>query len=70
LGITVLPRLALPELNLQGLQVRAIREDNAQRKIGLLYRRDRILWPSTRHFIEHLRAVIPIVEAALPPLEL
>ena len=69
LGITVLPRLALPELNLQGLQVRAIRADNAQRKIGLLYRRDRILGPSTRHFIEHLRAVIPIVEAALPPLE-
>lgn len=69
LGVAVLPRLALPELNLQGLQVRAIRADNAQRKIGLLYRRDRVLGPSTQHFIEHLRAVIPAVEAALPPLE-
>lgn len=68
LGVAVLPRLALTELNLNGLQVQPIHAANAQRQLGLLYRRDRVLGPSTQYFVEQLRAMAPVVEALLPAL--
>ncbi|QNP47285.1 LysR family transcriptional regulator [Diaphorobacter aerolatus] len=68
LGVALLPRLALPELNLDGLVARPIFAPNARRVIGLMHRRDRVLGPATRYFIEQLRAVIPGVESGLLPL--
>jgi len=69
LGVAILPRLALPELNLTGLAARPISSATAKRTIGLLYRRDRILNPATKVFVEHLNAIVPGVEADLLPLE-
>jgi len=68
LGITLLPRLALPALPLNGLLSRPLAEDSARRTIGLLHRRDRHLSPAARAFAEQLRPVARRVEAALPPL--
>lgn len=69
LGVAVLPRLSLPELNLRGLSARAVASPSARRVIGLLYRRDRVLAPATQRFMEHLKAVVPAVEAQLLPLK-
>lgn len=68
LGVALLPRLALPELNLQGLIARPIHAPNAHRDIGLMHRRDRVLGPATRYFIEQLRSVTGDVERSLLPL--
>ncbi|WP_059413619.1 LysR family transcriptional regulator [Cupriavidus basilensis] len=68
-GITVLPRLALPELNMDGLQSKPLQEASARRTIGLLHRRDRSLSPAAEAFASQLRAVIADVEKTLPPLE-
>ncbi|MBF5005173.1 LysR family transcriptional regulator [Diaphorobacter caeni] len=69
LGVALLPRLALPELNLQGLVARPIHAPNAHREIGLMHRRDRVLGPATRYFIEQLRRVTGDVERSLLPLD-
>ena len=69
LGVALLPRLALPELNLNGLVARPISAPNARRNIGLMHRRDRVLGPATRYFIEQLRGVIGEVERGLLPLD-
>ncbi|WP_020200606.1 MULTISPECIES: LysR family transcriptional regulator [Cupriavidus] len=68
-GITVLPRLALPELNMDGLQSKPLQEASARRTIGLLHRHDRSLSPAAEAFASQLRAVIADVEKTLPPLE-
>ena len=68
LGVAVLPRLSLPELNLGGLQARVISSASARRMIGLVHRRDRVLAPATRRFVEHLCKVAPAVEAELLPM--
>ncbi|MPM43838.1 HTH-type transcriptional regulator GltC [bioreactor metagenome] len=68
LGVALLPRLALPELNLNGLVARPIAAQNAQRDIGVMHRRDRVLGPATRFFIEQLRGVVAQVERGLLPL--
>ena len=69
LGVALLPRLALPELNLNGLIARPIFAHNARRDIGLMHRRDRVLGPATRYFIEQLRNVVGTVERGLLPLD-
>lgn len=69
LGIALLPRLSLPELNLKGLIARAICSAGARRTIGVVHRRDRVLCPATFRFIEHLHAVVPVVEAKLIPID-
>ena len=63
LGVAVLPRLALPEFNLQGLSVRTIAAPGARRTIGLVHRRDRVLSPAIERFLEQLYGVVPAVEA-------
>lgn len=68
LGVAVLPRISLPDLNLDGLGARVIDAANAHRSIGLLYRRDRVLSPAIQRFVEHLHKVAPEVEAGMPPL--
>lgn len=68
LGITVLPRLALPELNLTGLLSKPLNETSARRTIGLMHRRDRSLSPAAQAFHEQLTTVIGEVEKRLPPL--
>lgn len=69
LGVAVLPRVSLADLNLTGLATRPISSASARRSIGLMVRRDRVLGPATQRFIEHLKAVAPQVEALMPPLE-
>lgn len=68
LGITVLPRLALPELNLDGLASKPLNEASAKRTIGLLHRHDRSLSPAAQVFAARLTGVIAQVEKKLPPL--
>lgn len=69
LGVTVLPRLALPELNLQGLLNKPIQDLNAKRTIGVLHRQDRSLSPAAQLFVDRLVEVIKMVEKKLPPLQ-
>jgi LysR family transcriptional regulator, carnitine catabolism transcriptional activator len=69
LGVALLPRLSLPELNLKGLIARAIWSAGARRTIGVVYRRDRVLGPAMLRFIEHLHAAVPAVEAKLIPID-
>ena len=68
LGVAVLPRLALPELNLRGLLTRTISASDARRVIGLLSRNDRMHNAASRAFVDALVAVVPEVEAALSPM--
>lgn len=57
LGITVLPSLALPELNLTGLVARPLADDSARRTIGVLHRRDRTLSAAANAFAAQLAIV-------------
>lgn len=68
LGITVLPRLALPELNLHGLVNKPLNDATARRTIGVLHRHDRSLSPAAQVFVSFLESVITQVEKKLPPL--
>lgn len=68
LGITVLPRLALPELNLKGMVSKPLKDASAARTIGLLHRRDRNLSPAAQVFLAKLGSVVEQVEKKLPPL--
>ncbi len=69
LGVAVLPRLCLPELNLKCLAAAPIWSATARRTIGIVHRRDRVLGPAIMRFIEHVHAVVPAVEAQLLPLD-
>jgi LysR family transcriptional regulator, carnitine catabolism transcriptional activator len=68
LGVAVLPRLALPELDLEGLTAIPITSLGARRTIGLLHRRDRVFGPATERFVAHLQKIVPSVEDSLLPL--
>lgn len=68
LGVAVLPRLSLPELNLERLTAIPIASPGARRTIGLLHRRDRVLGPATERFVEHLKKIVPTLEGSLLPL--
>lgn len=68
LGITLLPRLALPELNLSGLLSKPLKDASARRTIGLLHRRDRSLSPAAQAFAAQLNKVAGQVEKTFPPL--
>ncbi|MYN14367.1 LysR family transcriptional regulator [Pusillimonas sp. TS35] len=57
LGIAVLPRLPLSALPMGKLQHRAIDEESARRRIGVVYRQNRHLSPASRAFIAQLKAV-------------
>lgn len=57
LGITVLPSLALPELNLTGLVARPLADDSARRTIGVLHRRDRTLSAAAKAFVAQIAMV-------------
>lgn len=57
LGITVLPALALPELDLSGLVACQLSDVSAKRTIGVLYRRDRSLSAAATAFVTQLTAV-------------
>ena len=68
LGVTVLPRLALPELNLQGLIAIALANASARRTIGIVRRHDRGLSPASLAFIPQLNRVVARIEKKLPGL--
>jgi DNA-binding transcriptional LysR family regulator len=68
MGITVLPRLAVPELNLQGLLVIALGDVSARRVIGLVRRKNRELSPASLAFIPQLNTVVGSLEKKLPPM--
>ena len=70
LGITILPALALPELNLAGLVARPLSDSSARRTIGVLHRRDRILSAAAKAFVVQLAAIaeqnVPAAAASRP----
>lgn len=57
LGITVLPALALPELDLHGLMSCGLHDASARRTIGMLHRRDRSLSSAAAAFSGKLAGV-------------
>lgn len=69
LGVAILPRVALPELNLRGLVARPLEAASARRSIGLVHRRDRTLTPALQRLIEHMEKVLPAVERTLLPIK-
>jgi LysR family carnitine catabolism transcriptional activator len=67
LGVSVLPRLALPELNLNGLVCVPLYDDSARREIGILSRKDRSLSPAAQALEACLcQAAAEIVPKLLP----
>lgn len=69
LGVSVLPRLALPELNLAGLLCTPLYDDSARREIGILHRRDRPLSPAAQALEKCLRAGVDDVTPRLLPYQ-
>jgi DNA-binding transcriptional LysR family regulator len=69
LGITLLPRLMLPELNLHGLVVRRLGVSSALRCIGIVHRHDRSLKPAAQRFVECLSNLVPQIESMLHGFE-
>lgn len=61
LGITVLPSLALPELNLNGLTACRLADESARRTIGVLHRSDRSLSAAGTALADQLAAVARLV---------
>lgn len=68
LGVSVLPRLALPELNLAGLRAAALCDASARRYIGLLHRRDRSLSPAAQALVAELGIAMENIARQLLPL--
>ncbi|WZB73842.1 LysR substrate-binding domain-containing protein [Achromobacter insuavis] len=68
LGVSVLPRLALPELNLAGLRAAALCDASARRAIGLLHRRDRSLSPAAQALAMQLETAMDEIARRLLPL--
>ncbi|MHB1122630.1 MAG: LysR family transcriptional regulator [Ramlibacter sp.] len=66
LGITVLPALALPELDLAGLVACRLSDASARRTIGVLHRRDRSLSAAANAFANQLATTAK--ETAAPKL--
>ena len=69
LGITVLPSLALPELDLKGLLACRLADASARRTIGILHRKDRSLSAAASAFATQLADVAASVvkDAAARP---
>lgn len=59
LGITLVPSLALPAIQLEGLCSRRLSDKSAYRPIGLLHRHDRHLSPAAELFATMLERHIP-----------
>ncbi|CAB3640359.1 MAG: LysR family transcriptional regulator [Achromobacter pulmonis] len=68
LGVSVLPRLALPELNLAGLRAAPLCDASARRAIGLLHRRDRSLSPAAQALAAQLATAMQAISRRLLPL--
>lgn len=68
LGVSVLPRLALPELNLSGLRCTPLGDASARRYIGLLHRRDRSLSPAAQALVAQLANAMADIQPRLLPL--
>ena len=68
LGVSVLPRLALPELNLAGLRAAPLCDASARRAIGLLHRRDRSLSPAAQALAAELETAMDEIVRRLLPL--
>lgn len=62
LGITIVPRLALPGLHLEGLAARPLAGRLSTRRIGILHRRSRSLSAGARHLMEIFRRVASTME--------
>ncbi len=56
LGVTVMPRMVLPELNMKGLAAGRIHDPRPLRSIGIITRRDRPLSPAAATYVELLFA--------------
>lgn len=54
LGITILPHIALTELNMKGLRARRIVEPRPTRRIGIITRADRMLAPAAAAYVDML----------------
>ena len=65
LGVSVLPRLALPELNLSGLGCTPLGDASARRDIGLLHRRDRTLSPAAQALAAQLKKAMAEIQPRL-----
>lgn len=70
LGITLLPLLALPELDLAGLLARPLEDATARRSIGLLHRRDRSLSSAALAFAALVQEVAAATARSMPALAL
>ncbi len=70
LGITLLPMLALSELNLSGLLARPLEDSTARRTIGVLHRGDRSLSAAALAFTAQLTRVADETTRAQPALRL
>ncbi len=68
LGVTLLPRLALPALRLEGLKYRAVDDDNAQRTLGVVRRKDRHPSPASQAFTDQITHVAQQIETSLPSM--
>jgi DNA-binding transcriptional LysR family regulator len=53
-GVTIVPRVALPDLNMRGLAHRCLQGPALTRRIGLCSRRDRTVMPAAERFREVL----------------
>lgn len=56
LGVTIMPRIALLELNIKGLQASRISDPRPVRNIGIITRTDRTLLPAAAAYVELLFA--------------
>lgn len=54
LGVTIMPRIALMELNMKGLRALRISEPRPERRIGIITRTDRALSPAAAEYVEML----------------
>lgn len=63
LGITLLPRLALPSLNLGALTYLPLADGAAQRIVGIIYRRDRHMSPAAEALHRELQNAIMTIES-------
>jgi|HigsolmetaGSP12D_1036236.scaffolds.fasta_scaffold01094_8 Transcriptional regulator len=68
LGVTILPRMALPQLNLAGLSCAALADETARRTISIIHRVDRSLSPAAQALVEMLRQAVQALEPELLPV--
>jgi len=68
LGVTILPRMALPEINLTGLGCAALTDATARRTISIIHRADRSLSPAAQALVDMLHLSIRELEPDLLPV--